>query len=121
MFIRNLSAVVLFLGVLLHAGAGNSQMNDVQRELDNLRRRLEIGPQSDHPGEPAVEVRSPEAGVWRQLKTDMTEGEVEGLLGKPDRVESQPRTVRWHWDKRNPTGWVSFDSATLRVIEWRYF
>jgi hypothetical protein len=113
-------AVILLWSALLQVGVAHSQ--DVQRELDGLRRRLEIQPLSDHAGKsPVVDVQTQDLGPWRKLKPEMTEGEVEVLLGKPDRVESLSQTVRWYWDKRQPKGWVSFGSDARTVIEWRYF
>jgi hypothetical protein len=116
------SAVILLWGALLQVGVANSQIDGVQRELDGLRRHLEIQPLSDHAGKgSAVEVQIQDSGPWRKLKPEMTEEEVVVLLGKPDRVDSRSQTVRWYWDKQEPKGWVSFGFDTRRVIEWRYF
>jgi len=123
MVIRSYFRVVILLwNALLPVGAAHSQSDGVQRELDGLHRRLEIRPLSDHAGKDSVvDVQIQDSGPWRKLKPEMTEGEVEALLGKPDRIESLSRTVRWYWDKRQPNGWVSFSSDIRTVIEWRYF
>jgi len=116
------SAVILLWGVLLQGEVAHSQSEGVQRELDGLRRRLDIQPLSDHAGKGSVvDAQIQDSNPWRKLKPEMTEGEVEALLGKPNRVESLSQTVRWYWDKRQPKGWVSFGSDIRTVIEWRYF
>lgn len=115
-------AVILVWGALLQVGVAHSQLDGVQRELDGLHRRLEIQPFSDYAGKGSVvEVQIQDSGPWRKLKPEMTEGEVEVLLGKPDRIESLSQTVRRYWDKRQPKGWVSFGAEARTVIEWRYF
>lgn len=99
----------------------NDVQNNVQRELDGLRRRLEPTSRSTPSSDVVVEIPKQDRGVWGQLKPEMTESEVENLLGKPDRVENQAETSQWYWDKRSPRGWARFDKASRRVVEWHYF
>ena len=97
-----------------------AQSNETQRGLDNLRRRMEIKPAAKTQSDVVVEVPKVDPGPWADLKPGMSEGEVEMLLGKPDRTEDEAKTVRRYWDKRSPAGWVRFDKESGRVLEWRY-
>ena len=108
-------AAILLVPAVVHAQASPSQ-----RELEGLRRRMQVPAPSVPATGAAVETPKLEPGAWSELKPDMTEVEVEQLLGKPDRVDSQASTFQWYWDKSSPKGWVRFDSARRKVLEWRY-
>ena len=104
----------------MHFEYASSQTHDVLRGLDSLRRGIEPDPTLKRPGESStLQVQTPKPSPLRKLKPGMTETEVMGVLGVPDRIESQSQTFRWYWDRGETKGWVSFGSDSRKVIEWR--
>ena len=100
-----------------------AQVGDPVRELESARQtrdRLKSDSAIKQPGgNPAFQDLTQKPNPWRKLKPGMTETEVTGVLGVPDRVESQAQTFRWYWEKGDMKGWVSFGGDSRRVIEWR--
>jgi hypothetical protein len=100
-----------------------SQVQTVPAELDSVRRRIEsmrAPPASNLPSKDAsLQIETQSLGLWSALKPGMTEGEVQSLLGKPDRIEDRAQATRWYWNKGETRGgWVSFDQESHKVIAW---
>ena len=64
--------------------------------------------------------RSAQPGVpqerlaWRKLRTGMSEGDVEGILGSPSKVDAYGAFTVWQYGR----GQVQFDGASGKVTGW---
>jgi hypothetical protein len=54
---------------------------------------------------------------WRKLKSGMTEGQVEQLLGAPSRVDENPMVITWSYVDQS-SGTVRFDARLRKVMSW---
>jgi outer membrane protein assembly factor BamE (lipoprotein component of BamABCDE complex) len=92
----------------------------VLRGLDSVIRNVDPNRASTPPKENAgTRLEMPKSNSWTRLKVGMSETEVTNILGVPDRIEAQQETFRWYWEKGTAKGWVGFDGATRKMIEWR--
>ena len=117
------AAILLWSAFFCMDFACSQQFQPVPAELDNLRRRMEIlnAPASADPRGKgsSLQIETQTRGLWSALKPGMTEGEVQNLLGKPDRIEDQAQTTRWYWNKGETSGgWVLFDHESRKVVAW---
>lgn len=71
-----------------------------------------VGERKDGCGDLLTGSARREAMVKQQVRSGMTQSDVESMFGKPDRISSRNGDTRWHYqDRKGNTRQVAFDEA----------
>ena len=112
-------AALIFIAA---SGQGFAQSSDDARiqRLEGVVRTLEhrVAALEAQVGERSAAVGvAPDKVGWRKLKSGMTEGQVEQLLGSPSSVDKNEVSITWWY--RNPSiGCVVFDTRSRKSRRW---
>ncbi|MDH1261809.1 DUF4124 domain-containing protein [Pseudomonas sp. GD03944] len=83
-----------------------------QQPRERLTSLTVVGERTDGCGDVLTGHARRDAMVKRQVRSGMTQSDVESMFGKPDRVSSRNGETRWHFlDPKGNTRQVSFDEA----------
>jgi hypothetical protein len=107
--------MVLVIGIM--PSTTNTTQSTLERRVAELERRVSALEQQGRSGSEATSPASAGNGYrnienWRQLKTGMTERQVEALLGRPERIDGGNVSF-WHYSQSGGNGRVTFMDGSL--------
>lgn len=109
--------LVTVCGPAFAQSSDDSRIQRLEETVRTLERRVAaVEAQLSEPSAPVSVV--PDKVNWRKLKSGMTEGQVEQLLGSPWKVDENKVYVTWGYDEHS-LAYVRFDARSRKVIGWR--
>jgi hypothetical protein len=98
-------------------GSVESRIKALEETVQALEHRLATLEAQMHDKSAPVQV-APDKLAWRKLKRDMSQGDVEALLGSPAKVDNYGSFTLWQYGGRVGGGEVQFDSRSQKVTGW---
>lgn len=84
----------------------DARLKALETQVEALKKRVDV--LEGHGSTPAAS----DCVGWDQLRVNMTEAEVRGVLGAPAKIDATPLQSRW----RYPCGTAYFDADTRRFV-----